>query len=524
MSKKGRLLFGIACVLLLSLFGLYFAIQVWMPFMWFILGPAAFSFVGWLFLDRKIIFDFFTMKTTKHGLNMGALVLITLAFLTAFNILAAKKNKSFDFSGTGLRTLSPLTVKILNSLDSDLNIKFFYKEGGENVELTRKAFNQILVMYQEASNKVKVEYVEMNSNPKETTDFGANKGNGEVFVEYKGQKNRVESQFLGNQGQKYNEQDFTNAVIKVTRKEKKTVYFVEGHEEREMENEQDTAGAFAFKQLLEKNSFIIKKLNLVQATEVPADASALVILGPQSPYQKFEITALEHYLGKGGSLFLTFADKNTAGLSGLLADFGLKLDQQYIFNILNSPMGQVVNANQPTVAVDYSSTSLITRVFTSNQTAVFVKPNSLSLTSVPPLVKTDFIVKTPIASVALLKLDSSDYQGKPRAFNIIAEVSGQAAKDAKPFKAVVVADTDFLSNSVIAQNVNRDIGLNSISNLVGEDDLISISPKEVAMTKLLMSPPEFAQFFKFVVMGLFLPLPFVFLVMSIVLWLKRRHA
>lgn len=525
MSRKGRLFFGSACILFLSFAGLYFAIQAWMPFMWFILGPAVLSFFGWLVYDRRLIFDFMTMKTTKHGINMGALIFFVIIFLLGLNIIAVKKNKSFDFTQVGLHTLSPLTQKIIGQLDSDLRVLFFYKNAANNIEPTRKAFAQLVRQYEELSNKVHIQYVEMNANPKITSEFGANRPEGEVFIEYKGQKNRVESQFLGSQGQKYREQDFTNAVIKVTRKEKKVVYFVEGDEERESDNEKNQRGTSAFRQMLEKNSYTVKKLNLIRDPIVPADASVLIILGPQSTFQKFQLDAITKYLAKGGSLFLTFDDKNSAGLSGLLSQFGLKLDEHYIFNVINSPMGQVVSSNEPTVAVDYSASSPITQVFNSNQKAVFIAPNSLSpITAVAKDVKVDFIVRTPLASVALLKMDSENYEGKPRSFNLAAEVSGKIEESDKLFKAVVFADTDFLSNGAIFQNVNRDVVLNSIASLAGDKDIVSITPKEVTITQMLMSPPEFSQFYKFVVVGVFFPLPVVFLIISIVLWLKRRHA
>lgn len=524
MSKKGRLLLGIACILFLSFGGLYFAIQVWMPFMWFILGPAVLSFLGWIYLDRTLLFELATMKTTKHGLNMGALVLIALVFLIGLNILASKKNRSFDFTNIGLHTLSPLTLQILNQLDDDVEMKFFYKDGAENVEANRKAFALVARMYSEVSSKVKIDYVEMNANPKTTTEFGANRPVGEVFVSFKGQKNRVESQFLGSQGQKFNEQEITNAIIKVTRKNKKIIYIAEGDEERNIQDEKNQRGVSSFVQMLEKNSYTVKKINLVKETNIPADANALVILGPQSALQKFQVDAIIQYLSSGGSLFLTFDDKNTAGLSGLLSTLGVKLEAHYVFNVINSPMGQVVNSQEPTVAVDYSAVSPITKVFSSNQKAIFIAPNSLVSVPVSPDIKTEMIVRTPEASVALQSMDSQDYEGKPRSFNLMAEVSGKLEKSEKPFKAVIAADTDFLSNGVIFQNVNRDIALNTMSYLLGDTDLISIAPKEVSITQMSMSPPEFSQFYKFVVMGVFFPLPFVFLGIAIVLWLKRRHA
>jgi hypothetical protein len=72
MSPKGRILLGAGFVLFLSLGGLFFAIQVWMPFMWFVLIPAIIAFIAAIYLDRLLIIDFMTMKTTKHGISFNS--------------------------------------------------------------------------------------------------------------------------------------------------------------------------------------------------------------------------------------------------------------------------------------------------------------------------------------------------------------------------------------------------------------------------------------------------------------------
>jgi len=524
MSAKSRLLIGASIILFLSLGGLFFAIQYWMPFMWFILVPALACLVAALYRDRAFYVNLLQMKTTKHGLNFGMLVVVSIIFLTALNFLAVKKNKTFDFSLASQYTLSAQTKNIISHLDKNIHLYFFYKEGAEGSELSKKAFGIMSKMYQDFSDKVKVEFIEMNSSPKMTEDFGATKGMGEAFVEYNGQKNRIESQFLGQQGQKFNEQEVSNAIIKVTRDKKKNIYIIEGHQERDFETEKNELGTYAFVQMLSKNSYSVKKMNFAQSSQVPQDADVVVILGPQGQFQKFEIESIKNYLSRGGSLFLTFDSKNNANMTDLLNRFGVRLQNKYIFNILNTQMGQVVNSGQPTVAVDYSSQSSITKVFSTNQTSVFVKPNAFELLSTPELVKVDVIVKTPKASVALLNIDSEKYEGQPASYNLGLEITGQLSKEAKPFKAVLFSDTDFLSNTVIFQNVNRDLALNAVSYLTGDADLISISPKEVNVTASKMSPPEFEQFFKFIVVGVLFPVPLILLAISVGLWLKQRHA
>jgi ABC-type uncharacterized transport system involved in gliding motility auxiliary subunit len=514
MSSKGKLFFTISILSLLSLAGLFFAIGVWMPFMWFVIAPAIIGFLGWIFTDLKSMREFFMMKTTKQGLNMGMLVLISMALLVAINFMAARHYTAFDFSNNRVNSISEQSKSILSSLDSDLNVKFFYKTGAERAEENKKMFRELVKHYQDISSKVKFEISEINQRPKLAAEFGANKGTGEAFVEYKGNKNRIEN---------YTEQDFTNAIIKMTRKEKKNIYFVEGHNERSLDDEKGEGSLFGFKQMLDKNSYNVKKVSLAAGTPIPADAHVIVIAGPTQQFQPSEIKILENYLTGGGNLFLMLEEKNTLGLAPLLKFMGVELEPHYVFNIFNSPMGQVVNAQAATVAVQYSSTNEITKLFTGNQMTVFRAPHSLKLFSDSSLIKTEILVRTPKAA-ALEKLDSKDYTGELREFVLGAQIKGKLNDKAKEFTAVVYSDVDFVSNILLYQNLNRDLALNTISSLTQETDLISISAKDPIASKMLVSPPEFNQFFKFTVVGFFFPLPFVFLILSAVLWYRRRHA
>ncbi len=446
---------------------------------------------------------------------MGALIVIVFGFLTLVNYLGAKYYKVIDLSGNKVNTLSQQSVQLVKALDSDLVVRFFYKNGSDSVDENKKIFRDLVKKYQDESSKIQIEFIEMNEKAKLTQEYGATRGSGEAFLEFKGSKNRIEN---------YTEQDFTNAVIKVTRTAKKNVYLIEGHGERNTDNEKDESGLFGFKQLLEKNSYNVKKMSLANAVEVPLDADALVILGPQQIFQPFEIKSITSYLERGGSLYLALEKGNTAGLEKLLSFLNLELEKFYVFNVYNSPMGQVVNAQSPTVAVNYSATHSATKVFGANQMTVFSQPNAIKIKLNTEAFKTEVLVKTPVNSVALKDLDSQDYLGQPESFNLAVEVKGKIAKSEKEFSVIVFSDVDFMSNLLLYQNLNRDLALNSVASLTKENDLISISPKEPLATKILVSPPEMNQFLKFIFLGLFLPIPIVFMVLSITVWYRRRYA
>ncbi len=515
MSQKGRLLFVLSVLSFMAEAGLYFAIRSWMPFMWIVVGTGVICFFGWIFLDRRILADFFTMKATKQGFNMGALIGLAVIFLSAVNFFGARHYATFDFSDNHVNSISEQSKKILGSLESDLQVKYFYKAGADQAEQGKKMFRELVKHYQDISSKVKFEIVEINERPKLAADFGANKGSGEAFIEYQGAKNRIEN---------YAEQDFTNAIIKATRKDKKNVYFLGGHGERSIDDEKSEVSLFGFRQMLEKNSFTVKKLDLTQSQKVPADAHVVVVAGPRHVFQQAEVKALEDYLNSGGSLLLMLDEKDTVGLAGLLKTMQLELRPTFIYNVFQSPMGKVVNAQATTVAAEYSTGSEITKLFTTNQRTMFRNPHSLRVLADSKTINTEVLVKTPTASVELEELDSKDYIGEEQSFVLGAHVRGKLNEAGKEFSAVVFSDADFVSNFLLYQNVNRDLALNAVSSLARETDLISISAKEPAASKMLVTPPEFSQFFKFTVVGLFLPLPFAFMILSLVMWYRRRHA
>ncbi len=515
MSPKGKILLLVSATSFLSLMGLFFALRVWMPFMWVVVVPAIAGFVAWIVVDRSLIAGFFGLKATKHGANMGLLIAITLSLLTAINFLSSRHHTAFDFSSSSINTVSDQSKQLLKALDTDLNVKFFYKTGAERAEDNKKIFRELVKHYQDASHRIVLEIVEINENPQLAEEFGANKGTGEAFIQYKGGKNRIES---------YTEQDFTNAIIKLTRKEKKRIYFLQGHNERSIDDEKSEISLFGFRQMLEKNSFDVKKLSLGSGETVPADAHVLVIAGPTQQFQAAELKAIESFLEGGGNMLLMLDERETLGLADLLKKMGLEFENHFVYSVLNTTVGKVVNPQAATIAEDYSPVNEITKVFTSNQMTVFRNPHSLKSFGKPEKITTEFIVKTPKTSVALDRPDSKDYTGEPRSFNFGAMVRGSLNSSVKEFTTVVYSDADFASNILLGQNLNRDLALNTVSFLAKETDLISISPKEPLASKMLVSPPEFSQFFKFTVVGLFFPLPFVFMILSLVLWHKRRHA
>ncbi|MGZ3774763.1 MAG: GldG family protein [Pseudobdellovibrionaceae bacterium] len=512
MSKLGKLAFLFAGISIVSMAIIRSILGDWVPFCWLALGLAVFFSAVGLAKDRQFFKEFFSMKTTKEGLSMGTLILLMLAVLIVVNYLGYKHYKTWDFSTTQTNTLSEQSIKLVKDLHSDLKVFFFYKKGVEGNEENRRQFRELIKKYQDISPKIQLDFVEVNERPDLAKDYGVDKGSGVVFLDYEGHRNRVE---------KIDEQEFTSALVKVTRKQNKVIYFTVGHGEKDLNEKREGLGLGSLKLMLENNRYTVKELPLIQNPKIPQDADAIVIAGPIQGFQDFEISALENYLKAGGSLLLAIESQNSAGLEKLVNKLGVQLQNNYILNVVETTFGRGLNQG-PTVATSFSATNKITKSFAHNEATLFRYPQSLKKTTAPAGVEVDEIVKTAPNAMAFESMQPRG-EGPEGSYAIVDEVTGRwpgTDEKAKSFSVIVAGDVDFMTNQMLYQNLNRDLVLNSIAALAKEENLISITPKEPQATKLLMTESKFTVFiFLFII-----PLPLILLGTSIGLWIRRRNA
>lgn len=512
MSKLGKIFFLLSGISLVVFVVARFILGGFIPFFWILIGFAILFFVAALFFERAFLKEFFTMRTTKHGMNMGAMILLVLALLIVVNFLAVRNYKTFDFSNAKTNTLSDQSIKVVKSLDSDLNIRFFYKKGTEGNEQNRNAFSQLVKRYQDVSSKVRLDYVELNERPDLASEYGVDKGSGVVFVDYKGRKNRID---------KIEESEITNAIIKVTQDKEKNIYFVDGHGEANLEDSQEGTGLNSLKLMLENNRYKVKTQAFTQVPKLPTDADVVVIAGPKQQYLEYEVTAIEDYLKAGGNLFVALEPKNNSGLDKLFQKLGIEFSNNYISTIIQA-MGGLGVLPGPTAAKDFSVSDAVTKVFNKGEFVVFKQPMAIKkMANTPTGITIDEIVKTGSNSMSFEDL-AFKKAGSQGPFTIMARIRGKMpnAPDAKEFNIIVATDVDFMTNQMLYQNLNRDLILNSIASLSKEENLISITPKEAEKTQMTLTPTKFYIF----LFGFILPIPILLLGTSVTLWTRRRNA
>lgn len=526
MSRLGKILLFCSGLSLLGFIIVRALLGTWVPFLWVCLGLFALLFIGGIVVDRKFFSEFLSMRTTRQGMSMGAMIGLTLVLLIAVNFIAARKYTTFDFSLGRVNTLSDQSIKLVQSLEDDLKVIYFYKDGTEGVEENRRAFIELIRKYQDQSDRVKLEFVEVNRRPDLTEKYEIKKGTQAVILDYKGKTNMIE---------KIDEQELTSALVKVTRTTSKKVYFLTGHGELPIEQSADGQSVSLLKQLLEGNRYTVKNMSFTDTPEVPADADILMILGPQQAFLDVEVKALENFLKRGGGVVLAVEPRASHGLDGFLSQVGLKVENNYIASVLETPFGKAIDPRF-TRGSEFSSASEITRPFGRGEFTLFRLPQAVrKLEKTPEGMTIEELVKTNASAMGYttMKFDNNGASGP---FALAVSVKGafpgaemepvaadkkDGAAEPKPkqFNLVVLGDRDVVNDQFLYQNLNRDLVLNTVAALAKEENLISITPKEITRTEMKMTNSQLALFR----LGAF-ALPILFFILSGVLWVRRRYA
>ena len=96
------------------------------------------------------------------------------------------------------------------------------------------------------------------------------------------------------------ERDFTNALINVLRKSEPKIYFMTGHQERDIMDEDPQKGGSILGNLLRGEAYQAERLAIkISAPEIPADADIVVINNPVMDFHPAEMEALESFMNKG---------------------------------------------------------------------------------------------------------------------------------------------------------------------------------------------------------------------------------
>ncbi|MBQ6338530.1 MAG: Gldg family protein [Kiritimatiellae bacterium] len=266
-----------------------------------------------------------------------------------------------------------------------------------------------------------------------------------------------------------------------------TIYWTTGHGETPLDSYDSVTGMSDIVRELRRDGYRMKTLDLAVSPSVPADCTVLVVAAAREPFSRIEQLRLQGYLETGGRLLVLTTGVPNAGVSALLADWGVK---QQSFSVVSTRT--------------LSGSDVIVTDFADHRITAPLKGSTVLFEGASPLVPADghdqaeftALAKTDAAawgetdiSVQPWAFDPTSEPRGPLTLAVALERGGIEAPDLvlRPTRLVVISDGMFVANGALATrgNANRDFFLNSMAWLAGLDTLSAVrTPGNMVVTGL----------------------------------------
>lgn len=447
-------------------------------------------------------------------------LIVVLAILVGVNVLASRHDRSWDLTKGQQNSLSNESVKVLKGLQQPLHLLYFDRSA--NFASART----FLSRYQRVSRLVDVQFIDPDRHPDQARQYKI-QSYGTTVVQSGSQQQTVAT---------LAEQDLTNAIVRVLKGGRKVIYFTQGEGELDP-SDTGRNGYSDLKTALESENFTVEKLVLAQSPKIPADCAVLIVAGPTHALVAPEVQAIQDYINQGGRVLFMLTPVTAGPLVDYLqTSLNVKLTPDVVVD--TSGIGRLFGASElMPIAATYDPHPITAQMnqeatlfpYTRTVEAEAAPTASTSKAVVSPLVET-----TPqsLASTSFtggkVAVDASDRHG-PLTLGVAGTlaVSPAAAApataaanspDSTEARYVVYGSPDFVSNSILGFNGNRDLFLNSLDWLASQQDFISIRPKTAANTPVNLSAAQM----RWVLIIFLGGLPLIVVIIGCGIWWRRR--
>jgi ABC-type uncharacterized transport system involved in gliding motility auxiliary subunit len=282
-----------------------------------LLIAAGVFFSAYAFFDRDTIVEAGGSRAVRQG--SGAVLLTTLfgALCVGGYMLAKEHDKTWDLTSEKKFTLSEQTVSVLGGLQGEVKVYGFFRTDSPGAQ----QFDDLLSRMKEHAPSLQYEMIDPLRNPMMAEQFTITSENGTIVLQQGEERQRLESEF--------DEQALTNAFIKLLSGEDHKICWSVGHGEVDPDDDANPDGYGAIVLKLEDQNYTVAKSQIF--TEgVAKDCEALVIARPQQDFLPHEREAVAAYLASGGRGFVLLEPEMVPELSADLERFGVKVGRDIV--------------------------------------------------------------------------------------------------------------------------------------------------------------------------------------------------
>lgn len=398
----------------------------------------------------------------------AATVLGTLGFAAALvfgQLLVARAGWRLDLSPERRFVLSEHARHILDALDRPVELIGFLRADDPR----NRDIQDLLGRVQAASSRVSTRFIDLNRNPALAREYGVDVF-GSVVVESDGLRRDVASP---------SEQTLMAAIIQVTRPARRRVYFSGGHGERRIGDRDRQAGFTTANVALINELYEVGETVLDGETPVPDDAMALIIAAPRRDLSAGAVRQVEAYLHRGGGvLVLLEPGKPVPNLAALLGRYGIVASDDVVLDDTQRMFaGDYLTMTVPERSAAHPVTApLSAPPLMSGIRALRLVPSEAAERGVDVLATGAESWRTPDLSV--LERGGAEFvAGRDDHGPVTVGASVVVPGDGpRPGRLLVYGDADFASNLMLDYLGNRDLLLNSVNWLSGEETMLGARP------------------------------------------------
>ena len=414
-------------------------------------------------------------------------------------------------------------IKTLRGLQKDVKITAFYPLG--SLEYTM--IDDLLREYRRNTDRLNVKMVDPFRDPMTTKAMNVHAA-GTVVIQCENQRKDISADEMFLRPQPYaqtreapkfqGEQAVTSAILNVTSGSRRKIVFVKGHEEPGLTSYKPD-GLAATQQFLARENYETAEISLLEG--IPTDTTVLAILAPAKGFHPDEIKAVRQYLNdrRGALLIALNPDNKAVELEQFMSEtFSINCNSEIII----SPRG--MQGDLSIVVPRYSPHAIVKDLMERNSAVLMQVARGLN-----------FEPRDTWNTLAFLRTDENCYGKRPPSavlqgqiqFDQNTDVRGplnlglalEGKGTASGSRVVVFGDADFATNSLLQVQGNADLVVNTINWLAGQEQLISIRPKQIEFAQIILDA-EASQ--RILIICVIVSPLLVMLLGGAVWWMRRR--
>lgn len=440
-------------------------------------------------------------------IQSGVFLLLFVGLLALLAWLSQRYPVTIDMSSNQRNSLSQETVRLLEQIETPIDVTLFIAPANERRPTLEKLFKR----YRQLQPNIRVQTLNPDLHPDLVRAHDI-RYDGEVLLEYLGRNEKISQ---------ISEANVSNSIQRLLRQGERWLVFLQGHGERNPYGEANHDYSMFATQLAGKG-YTIENLTLAQISSIPDNTDVLVLASPRVALLPGETRLLQEYIDAGGN-FLWFADPEQA-VDGLEL-LGESLATGFVPGVIVDPNSQLMGLDR----IDFALIGEYPRhPITSNlgSLSIFPQAQGIEFYGDANWQRQNFLQsderswnETGELQADAVKGDNDDEISGPLTIGMsLARNANDSNGQPLEQRVIIVGDADFLANSYLGNGSNLEIGINLVNWLSHDDRLISISPRPAPDTRLELSPTEqlvIAIFF-------LLALPLGLLISGLRIWLQRR--